>query len=380
MDGNFLLERFNTKKYADFVIENFELNKPLNIMYNNKYLSYPHTTNKVDFWYEDDNSGRQKWIIEKQDENYYIRGVFERYNGTQYLGCPNSNNNVFLYTSKNRFTQWDIIPIGENKYKILYIGEKFNTKEISIVIARYMENVEWALAYNDIAIIYNKSEYGDISEIFEFETNSQYVNYDLYELQNIVNLPNVGREGHTYLHHMESQQNNLTERVVFVQANPFDHNHTLLFGIDNYEFHAEVQPMGLQYLLRKNLPPVEVVNKYKTMTIYGLEYMIMHMNSNFNTIEKFHDKGIESLNIIHKKIFKTDDTIVQGFLNRTNLQINKPTNIIRFSLCGLFSLSKKKILQHNPEIYKILNETLLKDTENMIEGYILERLWMYIFE
>ena len=60
MDENFLLERFNTKKYADFVIENFELNKPLNIMYNNKYLSYPHTTNKVDFWYEDDNSGRQK--------------------------------------------------------------------------------------------------------------------------------------------------------------------------------------------------------------------------------------------------------------------------------------------------------------------------------
>jgi hypothetical protein len=138
--------------------------------------------------------------------------------------------------------------------------------------------------------------------------------------------------------------------------------------------------MGLQYLLRNNLPPIEIVNKYKTTTVYGLEYMIMHMKSNFNTIEKFHDNGIESLNIIHKKMFKADDTMVQGFLNRTNLQINKPTNIIRFSLCGLFSLSKKKILQHNPEIYKILNETLLKDTENMIEGYILERLWMYIFE
>jgi hypothetical protein len=36
-------------------------------------------------------------------------------------------------------------------------------------------------------------------------------------------LPNVGREAHTYLHHLAERRDNLADVTVFVQGHPFDH-------------------------------------------------------------------------------------------------------------------------------------------------------------
>ncbi|MFQ3670527.1 MAG: DUF3431 domain-containing protein [Verrucomicrobiia bacterium] len=36
-------------------------------------------------------------------------------------------------------------------------------------------------------------------------------------------LPNIGREAHTYLHHLVSRRHNLALQTVFVQGHPFDH-------------------------------------------------------------------------------------------------------------------------------------------------------------
>lgn len=38
-----------------------------------------------------------------------------------------------------------------------------------------------------------------------------------------VTLPNIGREAHTYLHHLATNYGNLADLTVFVQGHPFDH-------------------------------------------------------------------------------------------------------------------------------------------------------------
>ena len=70
---------------------------------------------------------------------------------------------------------------------------------IELVVARYLEDVSWL---NNIppqitARVYDKSPSG--------------------------NLPNVGREAHTYLHHICENYDDLADLTVFAQGKPFDH-------------------------------------------------------------------------------------------------------------------------------------------------------------
>jgi hypothetical protein len=261
-----MFELFNTYTAKVFRIPHFRLNAPLNIKtLNDHYLSCHEKFNLVDFFVRDDNSNRQKWIIEQDDmdENvFYIKCLFRRYNYTQYLGCPNQNNRVFLYTSKNRFTKWGIKQLENDVYYIYYLGEKFNRKECCIAVSRYNECIDWVMAYNDMAVIYNKGTDLELS------------------FSNVVKLENVGREGDTYLNHIIRNYSNLSKKTIFMQGDPFPHNQTVLFGIDNYEQTDDVQPFGLRYLAEKNVPTPDILNKYKTKTSYGLEYLVICLNDN----------------------------------------------------------------------------------------------------
>lgn len=78
-----------------------------------------------------------------------------------------------------------------------------------LVIARYNENIEWTntLTYLDVCI-YNKGEpLPGVQQVF---------------------LKNVGREGHTYYHHICSHYDELADYTYFVQGNPFDHSPNIL--------------------------------------------------------------------------------------------------------------------------------------------------------
>jgi len=70
---------------------------------------------------------------------------------------------------------------------------------IQLVVARYLENLNWL---NNIppqiqSRVYDKSPSGD--------------------------LPNVGREAHTYLHHIVENYDALADLTIFAQGKPFDH-------------------------------------------------------------------------------------------------------------------------------------------------------------
>ena len=77
---------------------------------------------------------------------------------------------------------------------------------IELVVAHYTENLNWLrnLPAGIQKTVYTKSP----DPIAEHTT---------------IPLPNVGREAHTYLHHIVSRYDSLAEWTIFCQGKPFDH-------------------------------------------------------------------------------------------------------------------------------------------------------------
>jgi len=82
---------------------------------------------------------------------------------------------------------------------------------VSIVVARYIEDIEWTKQFPDV-IVYNKGS----------------------ELPNTIPLKNVGREGHTYYQHICENYHALADHTIFLQGNPFDHSPNVISNISKY--------------------------------------------------------------------------------------------------------------------------------------------------
>jgi hypothetical protein len=359
--------KYNANETRLFRISKFATYSTINInCIKGKHLTFHANKNEVYFC--DKPNKFQLWIIENDlydNSIYYIRCANRRTNHTHYLGCPNANNNVFLYTSKNRFTKWSIQHTQDDMYHIQYIGEKFDACAINMVVARYNEDVEWTLAYNDIVTLYNKGLVMDI------------------KLDRVIQVENIGREGHTYLYHMSNKYNTLTEKTIFLQGDPFIHNDTILFGVDNYDQMLDVQPMGLIYLKDIQIPPDNIAERNKIVTDYGLEYLVVHVNANHDYCEQyyFHDEGVKKIISAYNNKFPGCPSLVEHFLNRSYFKMTKPIDQIRYTWCGLFALSKDSILNYDISTYKnLMNELTSYNKQGGENGYILERLWLYIFE
>jgi len=81
---------------------------------------------------------------------------------------------------------------------------------VELVVARYREPVRWVrnIPSTVEVTIYDKG--GDLDP-------------DLLPWARVEPLPNVGHEGHTYLHHLASHYEELAPVTVFCQGHPFDH-------------------------------------------------------------------------------------------------------------------------------------------------------------
>ncbi|GAB3030801.1 DUF3431 domain-containing protein [Spirosoma pulveris] len=77
---------------------------------------------------------------------------------------------------------------------------------LELVVAHYTENLNWLrnIPAGIQKTVYTKGP--DVPMAF-----------------NAVPLPNIGREAHTYLHHIVSRYDSLAEWTVFCQGKPFDH-------------------------------------------------------------------------------------------------------------------------------------------------------------
>ena len=96
---------------------------------------------------------------------------------------------------------------------------------LELVVAHYTENLNWLrnLPKGLRTTVYDKGPNGLLE-------------------QTPIPLPNVGREAHTYLHHIVSRYDSLAEWTVFCQGKPFDHAYDFKKTIQ--AFAAEPPPLS----------------------------------------------------------------------------------------------------------------------------------------
>ena len=183
-----------------------------------------------------------------------------------------------------------------------------------IIVSRYNENIEWTKQFPNV-IIYNKGSKLDY-------------NYDE------VFLNNVGREGHTYYKHIYDNYDNLTDYIIFLQGNPFDHSPNIISNLNKYVNNKELS-IDFEFLSER------VLNSNLKGCPYHRGLPLI------KTYEKLFGERNENMNFI-------------------------------FGAGAQFIVSKKKILQRPKEFYLKIVEMLDKNI-NPIEGFVIERFHKLIF-
>jgi len=207
------------------------------------------------------------------------------------------------------------------------------------VIARYNENIDW-INYIDSNLydiyIYNKGN----------------------KLPNILNciiieLENTGRESHTYLYHINNNYDNLPEKIIFTQANPFDHvNNNFINQVNNFTTYND------KFF-------------YFSKDILNIEY-----DKNTN---KFCENGIlngKEWKNYHKLNCPLSETMKKLFkdFKEENLKLI-------FGTGAIYGVNKELIL-NNDKIFYTSCIDILNNSSNLVnpdEGHSFERLWFYIF-
>lgn len=203
----------------------------------------------------------------------------------------------------------------------------------TIIIARYNENLDWLYKYKDFKkIIYNKGSK------FNFKDQSK-----------IINLPNVGRESHTWLYHIVSNYEILDEVNIFLQGR-IDDLGSLAYQ-DPYQYYYECKSKGFSVARFGVLGP-------------------LHWDQNLG-LEKNpkYSKNINNKSLKEPKI---------NFKDLARFFVNKIPLFTVTSYGGCFAVSKNLIKQHKLSLYKELLD-ILSTNDNPLEGHYMERLWCYLF-
>lgn len=185
--------------------------------------------------------------------------------------------------------------------------------KMRIIVARYNESMDWTSGIVN-CIIYNKGPAVTCTHP-------------------VIDLPNVGREGHTYLHHIIENYDQLDDYTMFLQGFPFDHTPFLENIITSEEWRHPF------HIISRDVRYANITGDPTCDNIQPVD-LAYHFNRMFN-----------------RK--KTDHPYY-------------------FGGGAQFCVSRETIRSRPKEFYERLREMLGYDV-CPIEGYVLERFWPMVF-
>jgi len=192
---------------------------------------------------------------------------------------------------------------------------------VTMVVARYQEDVQWTWIYGSHVVIYNKGESMVLPRDVKYES-----------------LPNVGREGHTFAHHLYENYHDLSEWTLFLQGNPWEHSPHLQDRLRQID---------------KLLPKQEgFLWLSESKVVCDLECLPHHTDM----------KHI--LPYLYMSLFKKEMVGVHGIL---------------FGGGAQFMVSRATVHQHPREFYGRLR-SFLSYHVNPLEGFVIERMWGVIMD
>jgi hypothetical protein len=200
-----------------------------------------------------------------------------------------------------------------------------------LIIARYNEDLLWLNEWKDKfdVIVYNKGK------------------KDLQENYTIIDLPNIGREAHTYLYHIVNNYDTLAENNIFLQGKIKDLGPNVYQDLNHYI--NEIKEKGYS-------API------------GYMFGDYYKNIDFLADPLYKDQVLSKYFRLSDITFK--DYIIKYF---KNLPQYMPV-----SMKGCFGVSKKNIQSRPKEFYlNLLNS--IPEYHTVEEAHFLERLWAFMF-
>ena len=252
--------------------------------------------------------------------------------------------------------------------------------KIEIVIARYNEDLSWLKKIpKSIKItIYNKGL--DNIEISDIKYN-------------IIKLPNIGRESHTYLYHIINNYDNLAHKTIFCQGDSIFHSPGFLDLLKNVKLFEHVQPLSAYYWPEGEKPfyfynpPKPLLDKTTNLWIKKNPIHVEYMDNNFITRYPYlyYQEHFMKLVELIKKYYNVDN-VFKFFIERLRLKNVDINDLFPVCYAGLFSVNKEVILDNSIDFYNNIMSMLLYDirinviTNKFIDfGLFLEKLWLVIF-
>lgn len=246
---------------------------------------------------------------------------------------------------------------------------------MDIVIARYNEDVNWLKK-----IIYDNK----INKVYLYNKGLNDIPLSIFYHPKLIyqELENKGRESQTYIYHIINNYDNLNEKTLFTQGDPFDQAPDFFKFIENYIYWLpDYQPISSIWFFEYNVPPKKIYDDYHN-NILDAKYLLFEMNlDNLNTIS-FNDYGIMGIanrlknNPSFNNIY--GNGIIQNITNKYNIPIKKKSsNIGLFHYGGIFGVSRNYIVKHDINVYKRIQKFLDEFGEDA--GFVMERLWYMLF-
>lgn len=206
--------------------------------------------------------------------------------------------------------------------------KKYTKKNCEIVVSKYNENLKWLDKYKNLATIYDKSD---------------------HPIEGSIKLVNVGRESHTYLYHIITNWNNLSENTFFTQGN---------LSKDHDPFPIET------YLLKKK--------KLLFFSHFFCKGIKFRNNNKYLFFTGKWKNDFDNGNM------KKSNLSFQDFWNQINSEIIEDYSQFKWSHGAIFSINRKLIKSKPIEYYMNLIKYVGHHC-NPEEGHYFERCWYYIF-
>ena len=211
------------------------------------------------------------------------------------------------------------------------------SRSITLVVSRFNENLEWLkeAPFNEYpVVIYNKG------------SNDNFTKTD--KVRKVINLPNVGREAHTYLYHVISHYDTLDDITFFVPGSA-----------------------DLWYKQIKAKHVIKNANK--------LNDSVYYCEPGYN-VQNQYNFSLDSYETTHKSNKTTNNTFLlssmRPFGKWYEQNIDGEQDCVGYH--AIFAASKKDIIKNPIEYYK----NLIKYCEthpNPEVSHYLERTWSDIF-
>lgn len=218
-----------------------------------------------------------------------------------------------------------------NANRIEYLDQEISPFEV--VVARYNEDLSWIRREfsSEKITVYNKGK------------------DDLSLPSNVIikKLENIGRESHTYLHHIVENYDKLEGRILFLQGNPFDHEDFIFNPLSLYK---KIKATNCKFIIAKGCTITNTRKQTRVLLDFANTKWQETIFKDYNFAE-FKTKYIEN---------------------------GEETNGFFYTVLGANFAVEACQIKARPKKYY---QNLIKFLDNIapIEGHYLEKLWNVIF-